>query len=83
VFILWKSGHGKRNPSHVRRAKYPAYGHKCKLCQRDHHFEQVCRSKDKPQPPRRLNREQGQNTHRPRTLCLTHFATHLTDQYLT
>ena len=54
-----KSGHGKRNPSHVRRAKCPAYGHKCELCQRDHHFEQVCRSKDKPQPPRRLNREQG------------------------
>ena len=41
-----KSGHGKRNPAHIRRVKYPAYGHKCELCQRDHHVETMCRSKD-------------------------------------
>ena len=40
--------HGKRNPAQIRRVKCPAYGHKCELCQRDHHVETMCRSKDKP-----------------------------------
>ena len=58
-----KSGHGKRNPANVRRVKCPAYGHKCTLCQRDLHIEQVCRSKNKPS--KRLNRERGQTQFSP------------------
>ena len=43
-----KKGHGKAAIAHIRMKECPAYGHKCKHCQRDHHFETVCRSKDKP-----------------------------------
>ncbi|GFR68199.1 hypothetical protein ElyMa_000270900 [Elysia marginata] len=41
-------GHGVRSPARARRTDCPAYGHRCKLCNRDHHYESVCRSKDRP-----------------------------------
>ena len=43
-------GHGKRAPPHVRAKECPAYSHRCKLCNRDHHTEGLCRSKDNPKP---------------------------------
>ena len=43
-------GHGKRSPPNVRARECPAYNHKCKLCNRDHHTEGLCRSKDSPKP---------------------------------
>ena len=43
-----KKGHGKSAPARLRRRECPAYGHHCQHCNRDHHLESVCRSKDKP-----------------------------------
>lgn len=43
-------GHGKHSPPHVRAKECPAYNHRCKLCNRDHHTEGLCRSKDNPKP---------------------------------
>ena len=43
-----KAGHGTRSPARLRKTECPAYGHKCQLCNRDHHLESVCRSKDRP-----------------------------------
>ena len=43
-----KTGHGKQAAARLRRKECPAYGHRCELCNRDNHFESVCRSKDKP-----------------------------------
>ncbi len=43
-----KKGHGKSAPGRMRLKECPAYGHKCGHCNRDHHFEGVCRSKDNP-----------------------------------
>jgi hypothetical protein len=48
-----KSGHGKQAPQRVRKKECPAFDHKCELCNRDHHLEIVCRSKDKPKPKSR------------------------------
>jgi len=42
-----KKGHGKSAPARIRKTSCPAYGHTCNLCNRDHHMEHVCRSKDK------------------------------------
>ena len=43
-----KKGHSKAAIARIRVKECPAYGHKCKHCTREHHFETVCRSKDKP-----------------------------------
>ena len=43
-----KAGHGERSLARFRKTDCPAYGHKCQLCSKDHHFESVCRSKDRP-----------------------------------
>ena len=42
-----KKGHGKSAPARIRKKECPAYDNKCGHCSRDHHFESVCRSKDK------------------------------------
>ncbi|CAG2218786.1 unnamed protein product [Mytilus edulis] len=42
-----KKGHGKSAPARLRKSDCPAYGHKCGYCNREHHFEKVCRSKEK------------------------------------
>ena len=47
-----KRGHGKSAPSRIRRNECLAYGHVCGLCNRSHHMEAVCRSKDKPKAQR-------------------------------
>ena len=39
-------GHGRNPPTRVRRRECPAFGKKCNRCNKDHHFERVCRSKN-------------------------------------
>ena len=41
-----KQGHGKRSLPRVRQRQCPAYGHRCKHCSHEHHFDQMCRSRD-------------------------------------
>ena len=43
-----KQGHGKAASPRIRKNECPAYGKKCDACGRLNHFENVCRSKDKP-----------------------------------
>jgi hypothetical protein len=53
-----EKGHGKNLPIRIRMKECPAYGHICTLCDKDNHFENVCRSKDKPKaskPPTEKN----------------------------
>ncbi|VDI06485.1 Hypothetical predicted protein [Mytilus galloprovincialis] len=40
-------GHDKSASARLRESVCPAYGHKCGYCNREHHFEKVCRSKEK------------------------------------
>ena len=42
-----KRGHGKNAPTRLRRKECPAYGTVCSHCNKDHHFESVCRGKVK------------------------------------
>lgn len=42
-----KKGHGKHAPHKTRKKECPAYGHRCSNCDRDNHFESVCRQKVK------------------------------------
>ncbi len=39
-------GHGRNPPTRIRRTECPAYGTKCNHCDKDHHFEKVCRVKN-------------------------------------
>ena len=41
-------GHGTSSTSQSRKNSCPAFNHTCRYCQRPHHFDHVCRSKDKP-----------------------------------
>lgn len=43
-----KRGHGRSAPARIRKTECSAYGHICELCNRNHHLEHLCRSKDKP-----------------------------------
>ena len=45
-----KKGHGLKSPTSIRRSECPAFNHTCKHCNRLHHFEAVCRSKNKAKP---------------------------------
>ena len=38
-------GHGKRAPTRIRRTECPAFNTRCSHCDREHHFEKVCRSR--------------------------------------
>lgn len=38
-------GHGKNAPTQVRRKECPAFATRCHHCDKEHHFEKVCRSK--------------------------------------
>jgi NADH pyrophosphatase NudC (nudix superfamily) len=61
-----KRGHGKKSVAQLRKTQCPAYGHRCELCHRDHHFENVCRSKDNPKQ-QTLSRQH--NLDKESTLC--------------
>ncbi|XP_064403513.1 uncharacterized protein LOC135348996 [Halichondria panicea] len=39
-------GHGRNPPTRIRQTECPAYGTKCNHCDKDHHFEKVCRVKN-------------------------------------
>ena len=43
-----KCGHGLSPKLEQRRKHCPAYGNECKICNKLNHFENVCRSSDKP-----------------------------------
>ena len=43
-----KHGHGKQSTSQIRKKSCTAFGHCCKHCGKDNHFELMCRSKDRP-----------------------------------
>ena len=43
-------GHGRNAPTRVRRKECPAFGTKCNHCDKDHHFEKVCRNKNGARP---------------------------------
>ena len=38
-------GHGQTPPTRVRRKECPAFGTKYNYCDKDHHFEKMCRGK--------------------------------------
>ena len=38
-------GHGQNPPTRIRRKECPAFGTKCSYCDKDHHFEKMCRDK--------------------------------------
>ena len=42
-----RKGHGQYANANDRKKDCPAYGHMCRHCSREHHFESVCRSKMK------------------------------------
>ena len=37
-------GHGRSPPTRIRRNECPAFGTKCNHCDKNHHFEKMCRS---------------------------------------
>ena len=43
-------GHGRNPPTRVRRRECPAFGTKCNYCNKDHHFERMCRGKHDLKP---------------------------------
>ena len=45
-----KKGHGKNASPRVRKQECPAYDQACRRCGRNHHFENVCRSKSGTKP---------------------------------
>ena len=52
-----KRGHGKNAPARLRRKECPAYGTICSHCNKDHHFESVCRGKVKSKSSRNSEQE--------------------------
>lgn len=48
-----RKGHGERSNARRRSTECPAYNHTCKHCNREHHLESMCRSKDNPIPKKR------------------------------
>ncbi len=51
VHLLRHQGHGKNAPTKVRRSECPAFGTRCNHCDRDHHYERVCRVKHSRKQP--------------------------------
>ena len=47
MLVLRKRGHGKNAPTRLRPKECPVYGTVCSHCNKDHHFESVCRGKVK------------------------------------
>ena len=52
-----KKGHGAKSTAKQRKTVCPAYNHICTHCNRPHHFENVCRSKDKLAKPKKVEPE--------------------------
>lgn len=45
-----KKGHGSRAPARIRKRECAAYGKTCQHCNIAHHFESMCRGKNKAKP---------------------------------
>ena len=54
-----KTGHGKRMSSRIRSKKCPAFNHTCRHCDREHHFDNMCRSRFKPKDLLNVDRERA------------------------
>ena len=52
-----RKGHGRNAPARLRRKECPAYGTVCGHCNKDHHFESVCRGKAKTKISRTSEQE--------------------------
>ena len=52
-----KRGHGRNAPARTRKQECPAYGQQCEHCNRYHHFESVCRSKNNSNAPKTQDQE--------------------------
>ena len=52
-----RKGHGRNSPARLRRKECPAYGTVCGHCNKDHHFESVCRGKAKTKISRTSEQE--------------------------
>ena len=52
-----KRGHSKNAPARLRRKECPAYGTVCGHCNKDHHFESVCRGRTKAKSSRTSKQE--------------------------
>ena len=50
-------GHGRNAPTRVRRKECPAFGTKCNYCDKDHHFERMCRGKHGAKPAKSTEHE--------------------------
>ena len=50
-------GHGRNAPTRVRRKECPAFGTKCNYCDKDHHFEKMCRGKHGAKPAKTTGHE--------------------------
>ena len=50
-------GHGRNPPTRVRRKECPAFGIKCNYCDKDHHFEKMCRGKQGTKPAKSTEHE--------------------------
>ena len=49
--------HGQNPPTRVRRKECPAFGTKCNYCDKDHHFEKMCRGKHGTKPAKNAEHE--------------------------
>ncbi|RLC10819.1 MAG: hypothetical protein DRI57_19860 [Deltaproteobacteria bacterium] len=47
-----QSGHGMRSHTNIRKKECPAFGHTCKHCDKQNHYNHMCQSKYKPKPSR-------------------------------
>ncbi len=50
-------GHRRHQPTRVRRKECPAYGTTCSSCNKDHHFESVCKNKGDTKLAKRVEHE--------------------------
>ena len=50
-------GHGRNPPTRVRRKECLAFGTKCTYCNKDHHFEKMCRGKHGAKPAKSTEHE--------------------------
>lgn len=66
-FYCGLAGHGTRAPAKERRTTCKAYGHKCTLCDREHHYESVCKSASKTE----IKSVSADTTNTTVTLCST------------
>lgn len=46
-FYCGAYGHGAKATAKERRTTCKAFGHRCNICDKEHHFESVCRRKDR------------------------------------